>query len=124
MKGRQPVSPCTLLTRTLSWGSSGNIEEINGVKTYIALPSVEYAIDVLLLPIHSCSPRHRYPKDKAVLFLSDVFGLELVNNKVRFMFSLHQLKFHLPKSLQLLVRRFILHDDFELADSGHSNKGR
>ncbi|KAH8116319.1 alpha/beta-hydrolase [Phellopilus nigrolimitatus] len=43
---------------------TGKIEEINGVKTYVALPSSDY------------------PKDKAVLLLTDVFGLELVNNRL------------------------------------------
>lgn len=28
-----------------------------------------------------------YPKDKAILLLPDVFGLELVNTQVRFYFS-------------------------------------
>ncbi|KAH8833223.1 dienelactone hydrolase endo-1,3,1,4-beta-D-glucanase [Flagelloscypha sp. PMI_526] len=43
---------------------SGTIEEINGVTTYIATPNVDY------------------PKDKAVLILTDAFGLPLVNNKL------------------------------------------
>ncbi|KZW01097.1 alpha/beta-hydrolase [Exidia glandulosa HHB12029] len=43
---------------------AGKIEQINGVETYVALPSVDY------------------PKDKAILFLTDVFGMQLVNNKL------------------------------------------
>ncbi|KAI9573852.1 dienelactone hydrolase [Boletus coccyginus] len=39
----------------------GKVEVINGVKTYVATPTVDY------------------PKDKAILFLPDVFGIELVN---------------------------------------------
>ncbi|TFY74576.1 hypothetical protein EWM64_g9436 [Hericium alpestre] len=40
----------------------GKFETIGGVKTYIALPTTDY------------------PKDKAILFLTDVFGLDLPNN--------------------------------------------
>jgi len=40
----------------------GNYEEFNGIKTYVAKPKTDF------------------PKDKAVLFLTDVFGLELPNN--------------------------------------------
>ncbi|KZV89806.1 dienelactone hydrolase endo-1,3,1,4-beta-D-glucanase [Exidia glandulosa HHB12029] len=43
---------------------TGTVELINGVDVYIALPEGEY------------------PKDKAVLFLTDVFGMQLVNNKL------------------------------------------
>ncbi|KAJ7780157.1 dienelactone hydrolase endo-1,3,1,4-beta-D-glucanase [Mycena maculata] len=39
-------------------------KEIGGVKCYIATPAVDY------------------PKDKAILLLTDVFGLDLVNNKL------------------------------------------
>jgi len=42
--------------------SEGTYEEINGIKTYVATPKVDY------------------PKDKAVIYLPDVFGLELPNN--------------------------------------------
>ncbi|CCM02578.1 uncharacterized protein FIBRA_04681 [Fibroporia radiculosa] len=42
----------------------GKIEQINGVECYVATPKGEY------------------PKDKVVLFLTDVFGLALVNNKL------------------------------------------
>ncbi|KAH8926535.1 alpha/beta-hydrolase [Atractiella rhizophila] len=42
----------------------GTIDNINGVKCYIGKPSVEY------------------PKNKALLFLPDVFGLEFINNKL------------------------------------------
>ncbi|KAI9444223.1 alpha/beta-hydrolase [Lactarius indigo] len=40
----------------------GTYEEINGIKTYVATPKTDY------------------PKDKAILYLTDVFGLELNNN--------------------------------------------
>lgn len=43
----------------------GVVETIGGIKTYIATPSGEYA------------------KDKALIFISDVFGLKLNNNLVR-----------------------------------------
>ncbi|KAJ7147630.1 alpha beta-hydrolase [Mycena crocata] len=42
----------------------GKIESIGGVECYVATPTVDF------------------PKDKAVLFLTDVFGLALVNNKL------------------------------------------
>jgi len=42
----------------------GTYEEINGIKTYVA------------------TPKTNYPKDKAVLYLPDVFGLELLNNRL------------------------------------------
>ncbi|PCH44448.1 alpha/beta-hydrolase [Wolfiporia cocos MD-104 SS10] len=42
----------------------GKIEQFAGVECYIATPSGEY------------------PKDKALLFLTDVFGIPLVNNKL------------------------------------------
>ncbi|KAF8211096.1 dienelactone hydrolase [Mycena galopus ATCC 62051] len=42
----------------------GKIETIGGVECYVATPTVDY------------------PKDKVVLFLTDVFGLALVNNKL------------------------------------------
>ncbi|KAF9244119.1 dienelactone hydrolase [Melanogaster broomeanus] len=42
----------------------GKIEEIGGVKCYIATPTVEY------------------PKNKVVLFLPDVWGIELVNARL------------------------------------------
>lgn len=43
---------------------SGKIEIINGTAVYVALPTGDY------------------DKTKALLFLTDVFGLELENNKV------------------------------------------
>jgi len=43
---------------------SGKVEKINGVDTYVALPTIDY------------------PKDKAILFLPDVFGMQLVNAKL------------------------------------------
>jgi len=42
--------------------AEGTYEEINGIKTYVATPKVDY------------------PKDKAIIFLTDVFGLELLNS--------------------------------------------
>ncbi|KAI0305247.1 alpha/beta-hydrolase [Multifurca ochricompacta] len=42
--------------------AEGKYEEINGIKTYVATPQGDY------------------PKDKAILYLTDVFGLELPNN--------------------------------------------
>jgi dienelactone hydrolase len=38
---------------------------INGIKTYVGTPKVDY------------------PKDKAIIYLADIFGLELPNNRVR-----------------------------------------
>ncbi|KAI9454364.1 chlorocatechol-degradation protein [Russula earlei] len=40
----------------------GTYEEINGIKTYVATPSTDY------------------PKDKALLYVADIFGYELPNN--------------------------------------------
>ncbi|KAH9016710.1 alpha/beta-hydrolase [Lactarius hengduanensis] len=42
--------------------AEGIYEEINGIKTYVATPKTDY------------------PKDKAILYLTDAFGLELDNN--------------------------------------------
>ncbi|KAJ3568984.1 hypothetical protein NP233_g5346 [Leucocoprinus birnbaumii] len=42
----------------------GKHQKINGVDVYVATPAVEY------------------PKDKAILFLPDVFGIEFINNKL------------------------------------------
>jgi hypothetical protein len=44
---------------------TGKYETINGVRCYVASPKGDYA------------------KDKVVLFLTDIFGLELINNRVR-----------------------------------------
>jgi len=44
----------------------GKIESINGVETYISTPSIEY------------------PEHKALLFLTNVFGIPLKENKVGF----------------------------------------
>ena len=46
-------------------------EEINGIKIYVATPEVNFL------------------KDKAVIYLTDVFGLEFSNNLVR----------HLPRPI-------------------------
>ncbi|KAF6742995.1 dienelactone hydrolase endo-1,3,1,4-beta-D-glucanase [Ephemerocybe angulata] len=43
----------------------GKVEEIGGINTYVAIPTED-----------------DYPKDTVILFLTDVFGLELVNNKL------------------------------------------
>ncbi|KAF8517944.1 Alpha/Beta hydrolase protein [Hysterangium stoloniferum] len=43
---------------------TGKTEQIGGRTCYVAVPKVDY------------------PKDKAILFLTDVFGLELVNSKL------------------------------------------
>ncbi|KAF8262489.1 dienelactone hydrolase endo-1,3,1,4-beta-D-glucanase [Lactarius quietus] len=42
----------------------GTYEVINGIKTYVATPKTDF------------------PKDKAILYLTDVFGLELNNNRL------------------------------------------
>lgn len=47
---------------------AGKWEEINGVNSYVATPTVDY------------------PKDKAIIFLTDVFGPQLVNAQVRALF--------------------------------------
>ncbi|THH08253.1 hypothetical protein EW145_g2824 [Phellinidium pouzarii] len=46
--------------------STGKIETINGVRTYVAIPPAD------------CD----YPKEKALLFLPDVYGLELLNARL------------------------------------------
>ncbi|KAI0676103.1 alpha/beta-hydrolase [Trametes maxima] len=43
---------------------TGKIEKIGGIESYVAVPEGDY------------------PKDKVVLFLSDIFGIPLVNNKL------------------------------------------
>ena len=43
----------------------GKYEEINGIKTYVATPTKDY------------------PKDKALIYICDIYGLELPNNLVR-----------------------------------------
>lgn len=43
---------------------TGKIEQIGGVECYVATPTGDY------------------PKDKVILFLTDVFGIPLPNNKV------------------------------------------
>ena len=64
---------------------------INGIKTYVATPKADY------------------PKDKAIIYLPDVFGLELQNNRVRCLpFSQPNLSLLLISSIhwQLLVDDF------------------
>jgi hypothetical protein len=46
---------------------TGKIETIGGVRNYVATPSVEH------------------PEDKVLLFLTDVFGLDLINAQARFL---------------------------------------
>lgn len=52
------------LEKDLDTVNSGQWEEIDGVKTYVATPTKDY------------------PKDKAILFLPDVFGPQLINAQV------------------------------------------
>ena len=58
----------------------GKITEVGGIKTYVAIPEGDYAKNkaVLFLPgscFRICWPFNR-------LIIADVFGLELINNKV------------------------------------------
>jgi len=65
--------------------SSGKLETIAGVPCYVATPTIDY------------------PKDKVVLFLPDVFGIELINAQVR----------SIPHHPTLLLKsRQLLADDF------------
>jgi len=66
----------------------GTYEEINGIKTYVA------------------TPKTNYPKDKAVLYLPDVFGLELLNNRARHHFPPLSLVYPAYKLAQLLADDF------------------
>jgi hypothetical protein len=50
--------------QTLNRLLSGQFEIIGGVKCYVGTPTVDYS------------------KDKVILFLPDVFGIEFVNNMV------------------------------------------
>ncbi|KAM0751405.1 hypothetical protein T439DRAFT_325541 [Meredithblackwellia eburnea MCA 4105] len=53
------------ITGVIHEGSpKGSVNEINGTKTYVSLPTGEY------------------DKSKALLFLTDAFGIELINNKL------------------------------------------
>lgn len=45
--------------------AEGKWETIGGVECYVATPTVDY------------------PKDAAILYLSDVFGVQLINSQVR-----------------------------------------
>ncbi|KAH0836457.1 chlorocatechol-degradation protein [Lanmaoa asiatica] len=51
-------------TRSHFFFVTGKVEVINGVKTYVATPTIDY------------------PKDKAILFLPDIFGIELINSQL------------------------------------------
>lgn len=64
---------------------------INGIKTYVATPKVDY------------------PKDKAIIYLPDVFGFELPNNRVRCPPSSQP---NLPALLMSPIHRQLLVDDF------------
>ena len=65
-KAHPKVNPITLiLSHSYFKTPTGTYEEINGIKTYVATPTTDY------------------PKNKAILYISDVFGLELQNNRVR-----------------------------------------
>ena len=66
MKAHPKVNPIILiLCHSHFQPPTGTYEEINGIKTYVATPTTDY------------------PKNKAILYISDVFGLELQNNRVR-----------------------------------------
>ena len=43
---------------------TGKFEELGGIRTYISIPSIDY------------------PKDKVLLYLTDIFGPDLVNHQV------------------------------------------
>lgn len=49
----------------LTYGPTGEIKEVGGVRSYVATPKGDYA------------------KDKVLLFLPDVFGIDLDNGRVR-----------------------------------------
>ena len=52
----------------LTWRSCtavGKMEQIAGIECYVATPEGDY------------------PKDKVVLLLTNIFGIELINNRVR-----------------------------------------
>ena len=56
----------------------GKIEKIRGVECYVATPFGDY------------------PKDKVVLFLTDVFGIPLINNKVSLAIRFQTMKLTTP----------------------------
>ena len=43
---------------------AGKWETIEGIRTYIATPTVDY------------------PKNKAILYITDIFGVDLINHQV------------------------------------------
>ena len=53
------------LSSKLTWYDTGVMQKIAGIDCYVSIPKGEY------------------PKDKIVLFLTDVFGIPLINNRVR-----------------------------------------
>lgn len=58
------MSSILVATASYLYIFAGELATVDGVRVYIAKPPGDY------------------PKDKAILFLSDVFGLQLINNKV------------------------------------------
>ena len=58
-KGELPVSH---LAKFDKW-HAGKFEEVGGVRCYVATPTVDY------------------PKDKVLLFPTDIFGINFVNNQ-------------------------------------------
>jgi hypothetical protein len=46
-------------------GIPGKIQKIGGIESYVATPSIPH------------------PKERVLIFLTDIFGLSLVNNRVR-----------------------------------------
>lgn len=57
--------PLTFATGVVHEGTAeGKYETINGIKCYVATPSVDY------------------PKDTVLLFLTDVFGIDFINAQV------------------------------------------
>jgi len=52
--------------------AEGKWEKIGGVDSYIATPTVDY------------------PKDKIILFVTDVFGVQLINAQVRRLMNINR----------------------------------
>ena len=82
--------PCLIYFDTDTPSTQGTFEEINGIKTYVATPKVDH------------------PKDKAILYLTDVFGLDFPNNRVSWCIAFSQ-----ASQLGLLTNPIqLLADDF------------
>ena len=62
----------------LTYRPAGEIKEVGGARSYIATPEGSYA------------------KDKVLLFLPDVFGIELDNGKVCYLSPLDSVQFIQP----------------------------